>query len=328
MLVPMDQMMEYVDFTRPGDYKILATVVWNPLGDIRVLKKRIFGGKIIDGDTSKNFSAKRVLDANGEFYLYDGNDTNHKFAVCSLDETASIEVNVAKEFFAKPPSKFEKFWVNFWFERKTFDQCQFRRRRILAYTIQPFVVLPYLLCKTIFRSVVALFLLLCGIRGVNLRPLIHPWAMETNDIWWDAQRSIFIATKDGKDRKYIVVACEVCNAIDDNSSNIMGVILVGLVVVIAIWFGTRHPLAVAAIAGLVGLAWLTSRLMTKKTRDFEALPGDERKRILLERLAHYQESITCNGPMVARYDALPQEKRTFYLRYREIKAKVCKQFAG
>lgn len=330
-LVPIDQIMEYVDFQRPGTHKIFAAVVWNSRGDTRVLEKRIFGGKVTDNDGNvREFDEKRVLDRDGELELRDTYyyASGNNLAICSLDETASIKVNVAEEFFASPPSKFEKFWVNFWFERKANNQCQFRRRRMLAYSIQPFVVLLYMLGKTIVRGVIALSLLLCGFRGVNLHPLIHPWAMDNNDIWWHMGRSVFTATKDGKSRKFIVVVCEISNATKDHGSKIMtAVVLIGLAA-IAIKFCFRYPLTVAVIATIVGVVWLTGRLVTMKARKLEALPENERKQILLERENARYQGIACNGPMVASLSALPEERRTIYLRYKDIRAKLCKQFAA
>lgn len=379
-LVPIDQIMEYVDFKKPGNYRIFAAVVWNSRGDTRVLEKRIFGGKVTGGGKSREFSEARVFDGE-DIYLRSHDEPSSKFALCSLDETASIEVNVAEEFFASPPSKFEKFWVNFWFERMAGNQCQFRRRRMLAYTIQPFVVLPYLLCKTIVRSIIGLFLLLCGMRGVNLHPIIHPWAMDNNDIWWHVGRSVFTATKDGKARQLIVAmfapsihVCivvgayvvtyfqssqkfwqvagisEFCVAVifgilylvaavslvyDTISNAVRGiapkviavVVLLGLAS-IAIRLGLRYPLITIVIASLVGIIWLASRLMTTEVRKLESLPEDERKHVLLERENARYQSIACNGPMVASLSALPEERRTIYLRYRDLKAKLCKQFAA
>lgn len=328
-LVPIDQIMEYVDFQRPGIHKIFAAVVWNSRGDTRVLEKRIFGGKVTDNDGKvREFDEKQVLNCEGELELHDKYKSDHNLALCSIDDTASIEVNVAEEFFASPPSKFEKFWVNFWFERTAGNQCQFRRRRMLAYSIQPFVVLLYMLGKTIVRGVIALSMLLCGFRGVNLHPLIHPWAMDNNDIWWHMGRSVFTATKDGKSRKFIVVVCEISNAIEDHGSDIMTtVVLIGLAA-IAIKFGFRYPLTVAVIATIVGVVLLTGRLVTMKARKLEALPENERKQILLERENARYQGIACNGPMVASLSALPEERRTIYLRYKDIKAKLCKQFGA
>lgn len=325
-LVPIDQTMEYIDFKRPGNHRIFAKVVWNSHGNTRILEKRIFGGKVTDGDESREFREAGVLDGE-DIYLPSHDKYNGKFTLCSLDETASIEVNVAKEFFASPPSKFEKFWVNFWFERTASNQCQFRRRRMLAYTIQPLVVLSYLLCKTIVRGVIALFLLLCGFRGVNLRPLIHPWAMDNNDIWWNMRRSVFTATKDGKDRKFIIVMCEMSNAVDDHGTKIFSaVVLIGLAT-LAIKFGFHYPLTVATLTATVGVFWLASRLITRETRKLESLPENERRQVLLERENARYQDIACNGSMVASLSALPKERRTIYLRYRDLKAKLCKQFA-
>ena len=382
-LVPIGQMMEYIDFRRPGPHKVLAAIVWNSQGDTKVLKKRIFGGKIVDEVGSHKFSKMNVLDE-GELCINDSQyKSDHKFAVCSLDEVAQIEVSVAEEFFAAPPPKFEQFWVNFWFENTPRDQCQFRRRRMLAYTIQPLVVLPYMLGKTVVRFVAALFLLLCGKRGMNLRPLVHPWEMDNNDIWWNAGHEgyVFTTKKGGGSRQPImiiftpivhvsitvgayvatyfqqpltfwqivglgegvvvalatlfyllVVALWLVDTIGDTvqgtAPKVAAFAAIGLVAVFVAMSVVHYPLTAVIIVVGIGATWLASRLATIETRRLEALPEDERKRILLEREYTRFQALACNGPMVARYDALPQERRTVYLRYRDFKAKVCKQFAA
>ena len=68
--------------------------------------------------------------------------------------------------------------------------------------------------------------------------------------------------------------------------------------------------------------------MTMGTRKLEALPENERKQVLLERENARYQGIACNGPMVASLSALPEKNRTIYLRYQDLKAKLCKQFAA
>ncbi|OGL91049.1 hypothetical protein A3H10_04640 [Candidatus Uhrbacteria bacterium RIFCSPLOWO2_12_FULL_46_10] len=385
-LVPIDQMMEYIDFQKPGKHKVLATIVWNSQGNARVLKKRIFGGRAIDiNGQMHHFTKMSVLDDEGDLDILDDRRYNpaNEFAICALDEGAQIEVNVAEGFFAAPPSKVEQFWVNFWFERPPRDQCQFRRRRMLAYIVQPPVVLLYMLAKTMVRFVVALFLLLYGKRGVNLRPLIHPWVLCNNDIWWTGRNkgSIFTRKKSGRDQELIltlfipiihvvvvtaayvatyfqhhlsfwqvvglgegivitVVALlyifgavvwlvnTVGDTIPGTAANLASLATLLLVVFIIVSLAIDHPLFAAMILAIVGVSWLASRLATIETRKLKALPEDERKRILLEREYVNYQPVACNGPMVARYSALPKERRTVYLFYRDLKAKVCKQFAA
>lgn len=103
-LVPIDQMMEYVDFSSPGAHKIFGTIVWSAYGNARVLKKRILGGRVIDEDGYvQKFNKLSVLDDEGVLEVEDRlYKSDHEFAICSLDEASEIEVNVAKEFFAPP----------------------------------------------------------------------------------------------------------------------------------------------------------------------------------------------------------------------------------
>ena len=81
-----------------------------------------------------------------------------------------LDVELPEEVFANEPPKWEKAWVNFFFSSPAIDQCDFRRRRLLAYSIQPLLIIMML----IMRFVVFISLLSMGVRGLSARPLIHP----------------------------------------------------------------------------------------------------------------------------------------------------------
>lgn len=386
-LVPMDQMMEYVDFRYPGMHKVFATIVWDTEGNIQTLRKMVFGGELIGKDGYKySYNEVKVIDGEGNLTFGDLKfNREHEFAIhtLGLDGSGTIEIDVAEEFFAKPPSRFERFWVNFWFERKAYDQCQFRRRRVLAYSVQPLVVLPYLVAKLLIRAGAALLLILLGKRGLDFRPIIHPWAMDNYDLWRQGryQGTIFTKKENGNGQPPVfllfvplvhIVVVGIASSVfffpgakRSFWESVAGLeaIFVAMVAflyflialtwldekfgdsirrvfsktatfvgvgLLALLFAKFFPVIAITLVAIVALCWLAVRLATTDERNLARMSEEERREFLLERerSRYQQEAIACNGPMVARYDALPQEKRTFYLRYREIKAKVCKQFAG
>ena len=98
----------------------------------------------------------------------------------------SVQVEVDHKLFAKEPNRFEKWWVNFWFFSNPVDQCAFRRRRILAYSLQPIVVIPYFLIKTLWRIFVALLMLIWVKKNIGWSAIIHPWEKDNDDLWLDA----------------------------------------------------------------------------------------------------------------------------------------------
>ena len=90
----------------------------------------------------------------------------------------SLEVDVPEECFAPDPPEWEQYWVNYWFEYKAQNQCEYRRRRIIAYTFQPIAfVVNYIL-----RILVTLVALFIGFRNVSLQPLLHPLSTDFDDV--------------------------------------------------------------------------------------------------------------------------------------------------
>ena len=85
----------------------------------------------------------------------------------------SVAIDVPEGVFAKEPPQWEKNWVNLFFRGRPDDQCDYRKRRIFAYTVQPIL--------GIIRS--ALFLVLTlvanlfGFKG-QWRGVLHPFQHE------------------------------------------------------------------------------------------------------------------------------------------------------
>ena len=134
-LVPLSQMLTYVTFSRSGKNRLAACIVSNS-ESVKELKKRYLG--------------------KDEYGHYNCNVFEDGRLQVGYAQTG-VTVQVAKEFFAKEPAAWERFWVNLWFETRQRDQCQFRRRRMLAYSIQPPLVLLYVTAKILFRFLAAFF---------------------------------------------------------------------------------------------------------------------------------------------------------------------------
>jgi len=78
-----------------------------------------------------------------------------------------VEFEVPEELFAKAPkTKFQKLvwdWVNMWHKEDPLDQCSYRRRKIVAFTIQPPVMLLFAFIGFgIFGTIHALYVLLAS----------------------------------------------------------------------------------------------------------------------------------------------------------------------
>lgn len=93
-LIPVEQMMEYVDFYTPHRHRIFATVVWKREGE----------------DLKKIFMTKEYERYRHSFYGYGdhpGKLEEYYFDVCGFG-ISSFEVDVPEEVFAKEPPAWEK----------------------------------------------------------------------------------------------------------------------------------------------------------------------------------------------------------------------------
>ena len=170
-LVPLEQMVQYVSFSKPGENKVFATIVWNSDGDVGKLRnlylKRYAGGYDTD-----------VINSDGEL-----------FELKQSLGSANLTIEVPAEVFAKEPPEWEKKWVNLFFQEEPIDRCHHRKRKwFFAYPIQPFLMLVFaawmLGVAMPFRWVAAVFFLAIGRWDIRFAPLCHPFSSDTEDIWF------------------------------------------------------------------------------------------------------------------------------------------------
>lgn len=291
-LVPLDQAMEWLEFNRPGRYTIYATIVWN--NDNRF----IFDAQDLLMRTRGEF-AHRIFDHDGEF-------SRTRIEEYSLDE-GSLGVVVAEEFFAKEPPVWLNWWVNLWFNAmeisRPTNQCSFRRRAILAFTIQPIPVFVWALLKSLTRLVAALVLVLCGMRGVSFKPIIHPFELCPYNIWYDMGSSVFLKDKHGKWHFGFIGR----------------------------WLRTIwRALVPPPSAEELERRWQAKREQIFKKAAKEAHKEREKQEWEQRKLgAFYEElqDVACIGvPLKPKLELLPERRRTIHLRYMDLKVRVCKLY--
>ncbi|OGF51901.1 hypothetical protein A2739_01425 [Candidatus Giovannonibacteria bacterium RIFCSPHIGHO2_01_FULL_43_100] len=178
-LAPLDQLEEYVALPCSGENKIFAAIVWaekNEFPYLTLWKKYL--------RRERNHYANYMV----AVHTWDG---GHEFDCMLRDNNlgfANITVVVPSKLFAKEPAEWEKRWVNLWYDYPPFDQCQFKKRRIPAYSIQPLVIFMWLIAKPLFCIIATIFLLIFwmdnAVRHIDLRPLFHPWKFETKTLWY------------------------------------------------------------------------------------------------------------------------------------------------
>ena len=301
-LVPLGQAMEWLEFNRPGRHTIYATIVWDVWGDDKGFE--FLTQWLLRGSRSGVFTY--------EMFNGDGVFSRIRHSVVgkhSLDE-GSLDVVVAEEFFAKEPPAWLNWWVNLWFgameiSRPT-NQCSFRRRAILAFTIQPIPVFIWALLKSLMRLAMAVVLVLCGMRRVSFKPIIHPFDLCLGNVWRDMGPSVFLKDRYGK-WYFAYVA---------------GLIGCGLR---TIW----RALVSSPSAEELERRW--------KRKEQEIAESDRKKREKKEREREQRESekfyeglqdVACIGvPLKPKLELLPKRRKTVYLRFQDLKAKVCRPYA-
>lgn len=319
-LVPLDQMMEYVQFQYPGWHQISATVVWSTDGDLERLKKFFL-------DKSSVWTYyNSVLD-------YDMKNLRSSFHYYfpRIGE-GNIRIYVDKRFFAKKKPGWLSNWVNMWFEWRPIDQCQFRRRCILAFTIQPILVLLWLTVKFCSQLCVALVLLLCLTRRINFSSILHPFQDKFEELWTGGDSFFF-----RKDRSFIAPFAPIF-------------LLVNLLALLTVDHRFKMSLTTSDLlltnlclivfcSLLIALFVIFSRWISSASEALERkkykllLPGEQIEgldREALQRKVYERRfsPIICSGEeLKSSLSALPKEKRTFHLLYLDVKAKVCKPFA-
>ncbi len=301
-LVPLDQAMEWLEFNRPGRYTIYATIVWDDgkSWDFEV-------GWLLMKDGSGSFK-REIFDCDGKFSC-----TRHpSIKEHSLDE-GSLDVVVAEELFAKKPPAWLNWWVNLWFDAlnvpRPANQCFFRRRKwFIAFPIQPIPVFIWVLLKSLTRLVAALALVLCGMRGVSFKPVIHPFDLCLNNVWSNMGSSIFLKDKRGK-WHFAYITSPVGRGLR------------------TIWQALVPPPS----AEEQERRWQAEKERIFKKAAKEARKERERQERKQRKLrAFYEElqDVACIGvPLKPKLELLPERRRTIYLRYMDLKVKVCKPYA-
>jgi hypothetical protein len=175
----ISELASYVRFYRPGKNRIFAILdKTSPLDKDRI-KGLLNNNYLIDHPESK-------LEFDGFNPIEDC-----KINPCCFDLVEShIDIELPEEVFAKQPSSLESRWVNFFYERAPIDQCQYRRRKIFAYTLAPFLVVLYYSINILLRYLIYVGLLLAGYSRLNWRILFN-YSLPICSIWEGSNGSWF-----------------------------------------------------------------------------------------------------------------------------------------
>ncbi len=318
VLVPLEQAMEYIQFQTPGRNIIYATIVWAKNGKSTTLWESFIRRE-------NNRYNTDVLHSDGKFY-YTENQEGFSFITA---EFAEVDVVIPQEIFAKAPPRWLERWVNLWYETKTRDQCHFRKRMIAAFTIQPPLVLLWLILRSLIGIAVAMFwIFLIGTRGINLKPIIHPWRRKLEWVWDGREETIFLREWKDKKGKTSLVQFYLLPLIP-----IVPVILFMVCFLIfagKLKYTTENAVYSSLYMSMIitGILVICGAIIDAISHLISYIPVKplEIKREEYKRKYDEFEYLLCDG-WLPKIQDLPPKRRTIHLRFIDLKAKVFKPFA-
>ena len=324
-VVPLKDLMTYIECRAAGNNKIYGLVSFRKAKEARehYLAKE-------DGVYRNN-----VLDYDGETYSSlllgqedreDRDNGTYKFL------SQPLEIEVPKGVFAPEPPKWEKPWVNHYFRQKVVDQCHYRRRRLFAYLVQPFIVLFFSLVK----SLILLAGLLTGARSLSLKylhPLTYGWK-DTFEIW--EKGSLFVKhlpedDVESTDLKFLTPSYAL--------RSFWALLFMPLFSLPIVWLLLRHHPVIAGLIAfvpifIIGIFCLMAYLVSRgnASRLFKSAWEGLNNLFVSDKLWYLDQEevqlITCTGdkgPLT--YKNLPAKRKTVRLRFQNLKTKVCKPFS-
>ncbi len=307
-LVPIDKLMAYIQFERPGIHTINAAVVW--------VNEKIFLNHMKDyflSQESRGVYRRFVTESSG--LLVKEKDLCSSFYNVHSKGRASLSIDVSKEFFAPEPRLWLKWWGNLWHKYPPVDQCDFRKRLGIAFSLKPFAALIYIPAMFLIRSIVALFMLLCGFRGINFRPIVRVFKYKTLHVTLDTKGSVFSGWKWSLSPIFILA---------------FGLVLYSLNIFLPesrdlnIWRTIIPAIAVISVL-LCALSFL---LVTLFGPLFGNLETRWEKRVFESHWRKMYASVACPGTSLrASIKALPWHRITLSLLFRATKRRVCKPYA-
>lgn len=209
----------------------------------------------------------------------------------------AVLVDVPAAVFAKPPPAWESRWVNWLHRYPPEDQCAYRRRRVLAYTVKPVVGIWAAAAVLLFALITTISLPFFAVTrsGIPARRVLRL-------AWTGRIRAAADAHGEGEPRSL--------SRLPSRAGSALGILAFGA------WLfaiGPRRALAVVALMLLlIGGMNLASRIADR---------AKKRRRAAIALL------LVCDGVRISRVSDLPPAARTIRLRYLDLKARVCRPFA-
>jgi len=297
-VAPLTSPQELLEFHCPGKHEISGTVVW--------------------GDDLKRTVNKFLMKSDRRHYEYDSEKVITKFDCTSFGK-AELSVEVPDGFFAPELSPHESWYVNLWYGEPAWDECEIRRRRMLAYTVQSALLAVYIPIIFVMRLIYASF-----VSGVLLRKdvpweaVVRPFVYSSADIWDSGERR----WEENPVKRLILVP-----------SNQIMMIVMSIVISSIIVDWTAFSFLVLPVVYVIILAIfvaLSSSWLEKWfAEDFKRYMAEREKRLLAEALNRSYSELLCT---TAPADGTLRTKRQGFknnvvLAFQDFKAYVCRPAA-
>jgi len=326
-IVNINDMMSYIDFKYPGENHVVAIPLY-------------------PGGVNVRFVLTRAA-ADWETYIFskhdkeDGNYPDSYHPVVCKGELALAsniiqltfkgeeilaheKVDMPGGCFAPEPSEAEKNWVNFFFRDPALDQCDFRRRRLLAYSVQPILIIALME----FRLLIAILMTGMLIRKVNWKPIYQPTIHETDDVYINTDDKVFIYGDLGDEyrnhRRYIICTYILINPL-------VLILLTSLSLIFNSAWLTVPIMVYLLIMLCMGV--FQAGAFIKKVEDARPRPRPKPKaeakpkRVEAPPMA-IDEFTVCTGAGFVPMKQLPKSKKTIKLKFLDLKNKICIPFQG
>ncbi len=301
-IVPLGDLMTYVDFKCSGDNRLFGILLYN--GSPKTWKTEYLSKRRGSWETS-------VLDGDGE-------KPHPRF-----DGGTVIDVTLPKEVFAKAPPAWEKKWVYAMWSTPAMDQCEYRKRRLFAYTVQPIIMGAFIAIVGAFAYIGAIIMALgvplFGLRGFRWKRLLWPFADSLDSLrdFYDHEVSSVFIRDDGTWKGFILLPL----------MPVFPLVAFGALLTFT-KFSTATAaglslLGAVALAGIVlGLGIAFTAVLTAAIKAFEA-----RKKT--QRPGYLDDPLLLAGRTKPRaLRDIPHRRRSIRLLFLDLKAKVCRPFSG
>lgn len=303
-VVPLKDLVAYVEFKSSGQNIIWGFIATDQVSDYSLRKVKSY---YYDREANGYFN---------DIWDYWDCEPGRRYKDSTFTAQA-LEVDVPQEVFAKEPPEWEKNWVNKLYRHEPVDQCEYRRRRLFAYTLQPIWFGIIGIVFILFQIVLPLLLgLLIGARNLSLKIFTDPEGHGGMHVFKEG--SIFINEEAEGWRRYLRLP-------------FMPLVLIALAGLGYILFKAHVFASVASvvlsiltfIAVVYGVVYLLSNIVEWVVQHY--LNKDDPAWFFQE---GEMDLITCSGRKKPyKVSELPSHHRSISLRFQEVKSKICRPFS-